>query len=327
MFPSFALNHPCYWLFSWNGNDAAKPSAQNRYLHYTSQSVASAVHTPQEILAHPRFAVARAAFVDAVLALHEGDRFSSRLLVEAMRQVTFNLIVSLHLRHEASDRMTWPTPRRLKDELRMFGLGSERRIDALVARLIQLGYVESHPSEHDGRVRILSPTAKMMSLDREWLVYHYVPLQVMFPDPGYGEPMARDPAFQRAQRLVALEFSAKGAQIMAGNPAVMRFLNRDAGVLVLIKLIQMAAADSAKNLSYTDIGARFGVSRTHVRTLLEDAAQHGDVSLSGRGGHLVELRPSLLQAFDRFVADAMSGHDLLYKLARERMANERRPNA
>ena len=59
-----------------------------------------------------------------------------------------------------------------------------------------------------------------------------------------------------------------------------------------------------------------------MRGLLEEAAQHGDVSLSGRGGRLVALQPSMLQAFDRFLADAMSGHDLLYKVARERMAKE-----
>ena len=283
------------------------------------QSVASTVHSPEAILAHPRFPAARAAFVDAVLALHEGDHFHSRLLIEAVRQVTFNLLVSLHLRHDAGDPATWPTMRRLKQELSIFGLASARRIDALVARFVHLGYVDSRPAEQDGRMRILTPTTKMMSLDREWLAYHYVPLQVMFPD-SYAEPLKRDPSFQRAQRLVALDFSAKGAQIMAGNPAVMRFMNRDAGVLVLIKLVQMsAAADRAEGLSYTDIGTRFGVSRTHVRTVLEEAAEHGDVSLSGRGGRLVELQPSMLQAFDRFVADAMSGHDLLYKLARERM--------
>jgi DNA-binding MarR family transcriptional regulator len=292
-----------------------------------SQSVASTVHTPEQILAHPRFAAARAAFVDAVLALHEGDRFTTRLLLEAIRQVTFNLIVSLHLRYDVTDRTTWPTPRRLKDELRTFGLASERRIDALVARFIQLGYVESLASKHDGRVRMLTPTDKMMSLDREWLVYHYVPLHVMFPDPGYPEPVARDTAFQRVQRIVAADFSAKGAQIMADNPAVMRFMNRDAGVLVLIKLIQMSTAGGGKGLSYSDLGVRFGVSRTHVRLLLEDAAQHGDVSLSGRGGRLVELTPSMLDAFDRFVAAAMSGHDMLYKLARERMVNEQRPDS
>ena len=44
------------------------------------------------------------------------------------------------------------------------------------------------------------------------------------------------------------------------------------------------------------------------------------MNLSGRGGRLVELKASLLSAFDRFLAEAMSGHDLFYKLARERMA-------
>jgi DNA-binding MarR family transcriptional regulator len=288
-----------------------------------SRSIASTVRTPEEILAHPRFRAARTAFVEAVLALHEGDHFRSRLLVDAMRQVTFNLIVSLYLRHDETDRATWPTPRRLKNELKTFGLASERRVDALLSRFIQLGYVQSLPSDQDGRVRLLSPTDKMMSLDRDWLAYHYVPLHVMFPNPGYGEPIGRDAAFQRAQRLVAADFSAKGAEIMASNPAVMRFMNRDAGMLVLIKLVQMSAFDGV-GLSYSAIGAKFGISRTHVRGLLEDAAQHGDVSLSGRGGYFVELKPSLVQAFDRFLADAMSGHDLLYKLSRERMGNEQR---
>jgi DNA-binding MarR family transcriptional regulator len=276
------------------------------------------VHTSEEILARPRFAAARMAFVEAVLTLHEGDRFRSRLLVEAIRQVTFNLIVSLHLRHDAADRSTWATARRLKDEIKQFGLASPRRIDALLARLVSYGYVETRPSEQDGRVRLLTPTAKMMSLDREWLYYHHVPLHVMFPEPGYPEPIARDAAFQRAHRLVALEFSAKGADILARHPAVMRFMNRDCGVL--IKLIQMHAAGNGRGLSYHDIGVRFGVSRTHVRLLLEDVAQHGDVSLSGRARRLVELQPSILRAFDHFLAEAMSGHDLLYRLTRDRMA-------
>ncbi|MBV9456770.1 MAG: hypothetical protein JO141_04530 [Bradyrhizobium sp.] len=52
-----------------------------------------------------------------------------------------------------------------KDELKTFGLSSERRIDALVNRFVQLGYVEQLPSELDGRVGILMPTPKM-NVDR-----------------------------------------------------------------------------------------------------------------------------------------------------------------
>jgi DNA-binding MarR family transcriptional regulator len=284
-----------------------------------SQSGLSAVHTSEEILAHPRFALARAAFIDAVLAFHEGDQFSSRLMVETMRQMAFNKIMALHFDQDVTDRSSWPTPGRVKDELARFALASPRRLDALLARLIHAGYVQSRPSEQDGRVRILTPTAKMMALDREWLVYNYVPLHVMFPD-GYSEPITRDSAFQRAQRVIGREFAANAAAILAGHPAVMRFMHRDAGMLVLIKLIQISAGNR-NGVSYTDLATRFGVSRTHVRSLLQDAEQHGNVSLSADGKRVVELKASLLTDFDRFLADAMSAHDAMYRLARERMGN------
>jgi hypothetical protein len=45
------------------------------------------------------------------------------------------------------------------------------------------------------------------------------------------------------------------------------------------------------------------------------------VALSGQGGRLVELKPAILRAFDRFIADSMSGHDLLHRIALTRMAS------
>jgi hypothetical protein len=290
-----------------------------------SDLVPSTVATPyssQDILAHPRFAAARAAYVEAVLGLYEGDAFLNRLLIEVGRQVTFNMIVALHCRHDETDPATWPTMRLLKQELKPFGL-SERRIDDLVTRLTHFGLLELLRSARDRRVRILRPTPAMMSLDHDWLAAHYLPLHIMFPEPGYAPLIERDDAFQRRHRVVALGFSARGVEIMAGNPAMMLFLSRDAGAMILVKLVHMAnTARDADELSYADIGTRFGVSRTHVRTLLRDAERNGDVSLSGRGGKFIELRPSILQAFDRFVADSMSGHDLLFRIAQNQMASE-----
>src|SRR6202012_5501897 len=216
-------------------------------------------HSPQSILAHPRFAAARTAFVEAVLGLYEGDAFLNRLLLEAARQITFNMIVSLYFRYDEADRATWPTMRALKQQMTAFGLSSPRRIEDLVARLVQSGYLETRPSPHDGRVRILTPTAKMIALDQDWLTALYRPLQVMFPDPGYSQVIERDPAFQRAQRLVALGFGAHGLQILAGNPEIMLFMNRDAGMTILTKLVQIfyaAEGNEVEKLSYRDIGAR-----------------------------------------------------------------------
>jgi DNA-binding MarR family transcriptional regulator len=298
--------------------------AANRNPMSDSQPSAGGHHSPDDILAHPRFPAARTAFVEAVLGLYEGDALLNRLLLEAARQITFNMIVSLYFRYDEDDRATWPTMRALKEQMTVFGLSSPRRIEDLVARLVDLGYLETLISMRDGRVRILTPTAKMISLDQDWLTALYRPLHVMFPDPGYSEVIERDPAFQRAQRLVALGFSAHGSQIMAGNPDIMLFMNRDAGMTILTKLVQMfdaAGGNAVEKRSYTDIGARFGVSRTHVRTLLQDAEQAGLVALSGQGGRLVELKPAILRAFDRFIADSMSGHDLLYRIALGQMAD------
>jgi ribosomal protein L20A (L18A) len=143
----------------------------------------------------------------------------------------------------------------------------------------------------------------------------------MFPKPGYSQPIKRDRTFQRVQRVVALGFSARGADILASNPGMMLFHTRDAGVTILVKLVQMtnAAGTGAVELSYSDIGTRFGVSRTHVRKLLQDAERADLVRLSGQGERLVELKPAMLNAFDRFVAESMSGHDLLYGIALSRM--------
>jgi hypothetical protein len=163
----------------------------------------------------------------------------------------------------------------------------------------------------------------MIAQDQDFLVSHHLPLRIMFPDPGYAPIMTRDPAFQLKQRLASRDLFALGAQILAGNPIVMLFMGRDAGVMILIQMIQLAGQQTgAKPLgtkpvkvSYSDLGGRFGVSRTHVRKLLVAAEEMGLVRLTKSRGQFVELLPPVLQAFDRFVADAMSGFDLCYQLA------------
>jgi DNA-binding MarR family transcriptional regulator len=276
-----------------------------------------AFHSPEEILAHPRFPFARDEFVKAMLTLYEHKPFLNRLLLEASRTVLVGVIMCLHARYDETDRATWPTLRLVADSMAAHRLASASRVHDLVSRFIKTGYLEQRAAPQDRRVRILTPTKKMIAQDQDFLVSHHLPLQILFPDPGYAPIMTRDPAFQLKQRLVSRDLFALGAQILAGNPIMMLFQGRDAGVMILIKMIQRAKIEGGAEplkVSYSDLGGRFGVSRTHVRNLLEAAEKMGLVRLSKSSGPFVELLPPVLQAFDRLVADAMSGFDLCYQL-------------
>ena len=52
-------------------------------------------------------------------------------------------------------------------------------------------------------------------------------------------------------------------------------------------------ATMAKDSPTPTSASRFGVSRTHVRTLLQDAERAELVALTGQGGRLVELKPAI----------------------------------
>jgi len=277
-----------------------------------------AFHPAEEILAHPRFPFARDEFVKAILGLYEHKPFLNRLLLEASRTVLLTVIMCLYARYDEAERATWPTLRLVAESMTVHGLASASRVQDLVSRFVRAGYLERRAAPQDRRVHILMPTRKMIEQDQDFLVSHYLPLDILFPDPGYAPIMTRDPAFQLKQRLVSRDLFALGAQILAGNPVMMLFMGRDAGVMILIKMMQMAERQGDAEpvrVSYSDLGDRFGVSRTHVRNLLLEAEEMGLVRMTKAGGQFAELLPPLLQAFDRFVANAVSGFDLCYNLA------------
>ena len=67
---------------------------------------------------------------------------------------------------------------------------SASRVQDLVSRLVKTGYLEQRAALRDRRVRILTPTKKMIAQDQDFLVSHYLPLDILFPDPGYAPIMS-----------------------------------------------------------------------------------------------------------------------------------------
>jgi DNA-binding MarR family transcriptional regulator len=278
----------------------------------------------EDIVSHPRLAEARAVHLDRFLALYDGDPFTVRLLIESGRFLVYHVAGMLDASADPARRETWLTTKRLKQEMKLFGLASDRHIDGLIARLCSTGFMERKPAEQDRRVRILQPTEKLRQHDRDWLAAHIAPLAVLYPEHGYGPILAHDRQFHAQYRRISMSFLPLGAALLLSLPDTMLFFNHAAGAVLQAALLRaaMAAPDYPNaTVSYVEIGERLGVSRTHVRELLGSAEAAGLVRLHARGGRGIEILPRHWLSYDRGLAAGMYVHDLVY-LATERAARQ-----
>jgi hypothetical protein len=276
----------------------------------------------EDIVRHPRLAEAREVYLDRFLALYGGDPFTVRLLIESGRFLVYHIAGVLDAGVDPARRETWLTITRLKQQMSLFGLASDRHIDVLIARLCSAGFMELKPADQDRRIRILKPTEKLKAHDRDWLAAHIAPLAALYPQYDYRPVMHQDPLFHALYRRVSIPFMPLGASILQSLPDTMLFFNHAAGAVVQAELLRIAmAAPDYPNAAvpYADIGERFGVSRTHVRQLLVAAEAAGLVKLHARGGRHVEILPRHWASYDRGMAAAMYLHDMIY-VATERAA-------
>ncbi len=254
---------------------------------------------------HPRMAEARRHHLDLFIALYDNDPFLARLLIEGGRIVLFNVLIVLDHAYDPKHRETWPTVRRIKDEIGRFGLASDRHIDELIKRLESVGFVESRPAPQDRRLRLVRPTARMVAHDQDWLIATLAPAIHLHPERDFSRLTQRDQVFHARFRRHTLEIMPYVAELFAQLGPMLLFLQFAGGSLVVAALLQdsmKANSPAGASLPYTTIGDRFGVSRTQVRKIMKAAEDAGLVRLHGRGGHDVEILPALWQAFDRGIA-------------------------
>jgi len=267
----------------------------------------------EKILKHPHFPQARDRFLGAVVDLYGKDVFLNKLLMEAARSVIFCVMMVLSSAYNQDVPSTWPTLANLKRLTAPFNQSSPRRIEQVVQRLIAVRFLSQEATPLDARLRFLVPTEIFIRHDHDWLAAYYAPLALLYNSPAYDLALGRSLEFQQAQREASMAYLPQSVQVLLTNPDVLLFATRDAGFLVLAHVVQDLQV--GKHSTYAQIAQRFCVSRTHVRRLLEDAADLGLLHLSGRGGWVTGLSERGWTCLDHFIADGMSGHDLTGGLA------------
>src|SRR6218665_3262531 len=248
--------------------------------------------TVEQVLDHPRFALARNHYMQVMIDAHDADPAMHHLMNEMGRNVLFNIILGYYARRDPADPSTWPSVGTLRDIFTPFGLASPRSFDQMLARMEVIGLIMLTPAPDDRRRRLVVPTERMISEDLSWLADHMSPLAELIPErDDYRPALERDRVHQMAQRIVSTRNYAYARQIMGPEDPVQRLmLRQDAGKIVYQYLLAAwnSPGHDRASIAYEAMARRMTTSRTHVRNMMMDLQALDMVRLHDRGGHHVE---------------------------------------
>ena len=273
--------------------------------------------SPDEFLHAPQFPAARDGVIDGKLALYEGSHLFNRLILEEGRFLCHLAALSLHAAQDMANPATWLTLGRLQRGVTELGVASRNRVEAQVSCLRRYGFLTQRAHASDRRVRLLVPNEALLERDASALGVLLGGLARFGLSPSAGQPGAPDAVLHRALRRATLPRLPAISCLIRSHLPLAPFFAHDCGYMILLFLLRGARenGDGVIATGYQRLAMQTGVSRTHVRRLLEAGRSAGLLTTETRGGHDIRLAPAMRQAADRWFADQFAFTDLLLREA------------
>ena len=272
---------------------------------------------PFAFLASPVFAEARDRLIDGKLALYDGNHLFNRLILEEGRFLCYLAALSLHAAQDAARPSTWLTLGRLQREVTELGVASRNRVEAQVSCLRKYGFLAQQPHASDRRVRLLVPSTALLARDASVLGLYLDGLSTFGLSPTEARAKTPDDRLCRAMRRATLPRLPGLSRLIRRHLPLAPFFAHDCGYMILLLLLRRARESGEGPLAtgYQRLAMSTGVSRTHVRRIVEAAREADLLTTKARGGQDIRLTPQMWHAADRWFADQFALNDLLLREA------------
>lgn len=240
---------------------------------------------------------------EELLSFYERQPLLNHLVSEEARWLTGGFILFLHFTRRPDDPTSGATLARVQAMAVDHGLASPGRIAALVGLMRLGGFVKQVSVSGDRRMRRLEPTESLLGYSRRWLAAHLGPLALASPADDHRALHEKDPTFLERYYREAGRLYFGGGRIPELIPAIRLFMGRDAAYMILLRLWISDPSGAVPPrqpvaLPYGEIGKRFGVSRAHVRKIMEAAQAEGYLELLAEGGQAIRVMPPLIDLFE-----------------------------
>lgn len=270
-----------------------------------------------DLRGNPGFGAAAMHVARSAVQLFEGRYLVNKAMANVSRQTVGMAILSSYF-GQAEKTGTFLSS--IQTLTTAMGVCSKNTAAANVALLDRLGLVVRVENPKDRRWMYIQPTEELISAARDYHRIFLTAADALFPPGNYRALYDRDQSVQERSFSVGL-YSYIALHTSVFNFEHSRvFMGTDGGTILLFKLMSLEgpgwqAGNSTVEFPYEEIGASFGLSRTHVRRLMNNAEAAGFVRLLQKGGRQVRILPSLVDLFENIVAASVVRAQLDTQLA------------
>ena len=227
------------------------------------------------------------------------------------------IVFTLHLydSFDASDERTGLTLTRLQKLCTSYGLASSGGVTAFVGLMLVAGYLRRQPSYKDRRIVHLAPTEKFVNIVESWNLRVLQSIDAVMPEGGLATAYAAHPRFGWDMRERSTQNLLGGWKPLEPFPEALYFVSRHGGWMLLCRCVAgMLRQDRSRitpvSVDLTAFGKSFGVSRTHLRRVLEGAHEMGLLDAPPRNGSQILMSPKLFASCMAAQASELSNYRL-----------------
>lgn len=200
------------------------------------------------------------------------------------------------------------------------GLAGPNRVAAMIKLLKYAGFVEQAEVSNDQRSKILDLTSLGVELQHYLTITLLVSVQKFENDSNFLDLYQRDRDFMCRFFNEWLKLYAIGAHKFRAESQIGWFVHRIGGRELLFRIWVALSGRSldASNiiaLPYGQIAKNLGVSRSHIRLMIEHGMEVGFFKLWVAGGQAVEITDLFLAQYRDFTARQMANLHLAARLA------------
>jgi AraC-like DNA-binding protein len=256
--------------------------------------------------AHPGFDQAAASVAAGSVAGYRGNRLVNAVMTDRARLLMAMWILYFHFSSRRGDPSSGLTLARVRRACTDLDVCSRQRVEAMIVLMRFFGHLAVAPHPEDRLLHRLVPTDRLLEWNRWRLANSFEALAKVMPEGLEALSRLETPGFIESVSCHLGRIHLAGFRIIDHAPDMRLFFERNAGLVTLMSMCLSAESERFPptvpiHYSLSALARSFGVSRTHLRRMFDDAQK---LELLERSG------PDALRILPRLEAGLRRGYAL-----------------